>query len=93
MQAINSLAYAPQGRQAVILSIYSCAEVGTNIASSALRQLLNPQDAMLGPWVPGRDPQEDALTHFAGAPGGPAMHPWQIGHGADATANESTGTS
>ena len=47
--------------------------------SSALRHLLNPQDAVLGPWLPGRDPLEDALAAFAGAPGGPPLHPWQAG--------------
>jgi hypothetical protein len=38
------------------------------VASSALRQVLNRQDDVLGPWVPGRDPLEDALAAFAGAP-------------------------
>lgn len=46
---------------------------------STLRQLLNSQDAALGPWVPGRDPLEDALSAFAGAPGGPSAHPWMAG--------------
>ncbi len=46
---------------------------------STLRQLLNSQDAALGPWVPGRDPLEDALAAFAGAPGGPPAHPWMAG--------------
>lgn len=34
---------------------------------------------MLGPLLPGRDPLEDALTAFAGAPGGPIMHAWEAG--------------
>ncbi|KAK9820084.1 hypothetical protein WJX72_005985 [[Myrmecia] bisecta] len=51
------------------------------VASSTLRQLLNKQDAVLGPWVPGRDPLEDALQAFAGAPGGPPHHPWEAGLG------------
>ena len=46
---------------------------------STLQQLLNSQDAALGPWVPGRDPLEDALSAFAGAPGGPPAHPWMAG--------------
>ena len=46
---------------------------------STLQQLLNSQDAALGPWVPGRDPLEDALSAFAGAPGGPPSHPWMAG--------------
>ena len=46
---------------------------------STLRQLLNSQDAALGPWVPGRDPLEDALAAFAGAPGGAPLHPWMAG--------------
>lgn len=36
------------------------------MASSALRQALNKQDDVLGPWVPGRDPLEDALAAYAG---------------------------
>ena len=38
------------------------------MASSALRQALNKQDDVLGPWVPGRDPLEDALAAYAGMP-------------------------
>ena len=43
------------------------------MASSALRQALNKQDDVLGPWVPGRDPLEDALAAYAGT----ALTSWQ----------------
>eukprot|EP00884_Botryococcus_braunii_P001693 jgi/Botrbrau1/11524/Bobra.0393s0003.2 len=55
------------------------AGMASSVASSALRQLLNKQDAVLGPWAPGRDPVEDALQAFAGLPGGPRFHPWEAG--------------
>lgn len=48
-------------------------------ASAALLRQLAGQDAVLGPNVPGRDPLEDALAGFAGAPGGPPLHPWEAG--------------
>jgi hypothetical protein len=48
-------------------------------ASAALLRQLAAQDAVLGPSVPGRDPLEDALAAFAGAPGGPPLHPWEAG--------------
>ena len=40
--------------------------IAESVASSALRQALNKQDDVLGPWVPGRDPLEDALAAYAG---------------------------
>ena len=42
------------------------AGIAESVASSALRQALNKQDDVLGPWVPGRDPLEDALAAYAG---------------------------
>ena len=51
----------------------------TATASAALLRQLAGQDAVLGPSVPGRDPLEDALAGFAGAPGGPPLHPWEAG--------------
>ena len=51
------------------------------VATSVLQQLLNPQDAVLGPWVPRRDPLEDALNSFVGSAGGPSPHPWEAGMG------------
>jgi hypothetical protein len=51
----------------------------TATASAALLRQLAGQDAVLGPNVPGRDPLEDALAGFAGAPGGPPLHPWEAG--------------
>lgn len=69
--------------------------MASSVASSALRQLLNRQDAVLGPWAPGRDPLEDALQAFAGLPGGPGLHPWEAGLSFDAgiriTTSEGTG--
>ena len=53
--------------------------IAQSVAASALRQVLNRQDDVLGPWIPGRDPLEDALATFAGAPGGPLHHPWEAG--------------
>lgn len=43
-----------------------CAGIAESVASSALRQALNKQNDVLGPWVPGRDPLEDALAAYAG---------------------------
>ena len=51
------------------------------VATSVLQQTLNPQDAVLGPWVPRRDPLEDALNSFVGSAGGPSPHPWEAGMG------------
>ena len=42
------------------------AGIAESVASSALGQALNKQDDVLGPWVPGRDPLEDALAAYAG---------------------------
>lgn len=66
--------------------------MASSVASSALRQLLNRQDAVLGPWAPGRDPLEDALQAFAGLPGGPGLHPWEAGLSFDAGITTSEGT-
>ncbi len=49
------------------------AGIAESVASSALRQALNTQDDVLGPWVPGRDPLEDALAAYAGT----ALPSWQ----------------
>jgi len=49
------------------------AGIAESVASSALRQALNKQDDVLGPWVPGRDPLEDALAAYAGKPLTPLM--------------------
>ncbi|KAK9865210.1 hypothetical protein WJX84_003181 [Apatococcus fuscideae] len=61
----------------------SCISTGAAeaVATSVLQQLLNPQDAVLGPWVPRRDPLEDALNSFVGSAGGPSPHPWEAGMG------------
>lgn len=62
--------------------MFSCGAVAAEaVANSALQALLNKQDAVLGPWIPGEDPLEDALQAFAGAPGGPCPHPWEAGQG------------
>ena len=45
-----------------------CAGVAAGAATSALAQVLNRQDEVLGPWVPGSDPLEDALAAYSGAP-------------------------
>jgi hypothetical protein len=46
---------------------FACSGIAQSVAASALRQVLNRQDDVLGPWIPGRDPLEDALAAFAGA--------------------------
>ena len=51
------------------------------VAATSLQSFLNPQDAVLGPWIPGRDPLHDALQSFAGAPGGVHRHAWEVGTG------------
>ena len=43
------------------------AGVAASAAESALAQVLNRQDEVLGPWVPGSDPLEDALAAYSGA--------------------------
>lgn len=63
------------------------------VATSVLQQLLNPQDAVLGPWVPRRDPLEDALNSFVGSAGGPSPHPWEAGMGFSAGYSGATGES
>lgn len=45
----------------------------------SLQRLLDSQDAVLGPAVPGRDPLLDALNSFVGTPGSPAVRPWEQG--------------
>ena len=49
------------------------------VAAASLRHMLCPQDALLGPWLPGRELLEDELAAFAGEPGGPQQHPWEAG--------------
>lgn len=36
------------------------------VAASSLKHMLNSQDALLGPWLPGRDMLEDELRTFVG---------------------------
>lgn len=63
------------------MTLMCCPVAGATMAtaSAALLRQLAAQDAVLGPNVPGRDPLEDALAAFAGAPGGPLLHPWEAG--------------
>eukprot|EP00887_Chlorella_sp_A99_P005661 scaffold1.g5661.t1 len=49
------------------------------VVRGALAGRLHRGDEALGPGPPSRDPLEGALLGFAGAPGGPAAHPWQAG--------------
>lgn len=51
----------------------------TVCATNSLQNLLNNQDAVLGPHVPGRDPLLDALNTFVGTPGSPALRAWEQG--------------
>jgi len=51
-------------------------------AEGHLRRLLNDKGgALLGPWLARRNALEDELAGFAGAPGGPLIHPWEAGLG------------
>lgn len=47
--------------------------------SYSLQRLLDSQDAVLGPAVPGRDPLLDMLHTFVGTPGSPSVRPWEQG--------------
>lgn len=42
------------------------ADYAASIANSSLKHMLNSQDALLGPWLPGRDMLEDELRTFVG---------------------------
>ncbi len=48
------------------MKFIACAGVAAGAATSALAQVLNRQDEVLGPWVPGSDPLEDALAAYSG---------------------------
>jgi hypothetical protein len=51
------------------LSVYVWCVVADSaacIAASSLKHMLNSQDALLGPWMPGRDMLEDELRTFVG---------------------------
>ncbi|KAF8072444.1 hypothetical protein HT031_000103 [Scenedesmus sp. PABB004] len=54
-------------------------EAAASVAASSLKHVLNSQDALLGPWLPGRDMLEDELRTFVGERGGPQQHPWEVG--------------
>ena len=47
--------------------------------SYSLQRLLDSQDAVLGPAVPGRDPLLDVLNSFVGTRGSPPVRPWEQG--------------
>lgn len=42
------------------------ADAAACVAASSLKHMLNSQDALLGPWLPGRDMLEDELRTFVG---------------------------
>jgi hypothetical protein len=44
-------------------------EAAAGVCSCSLRHMLNLQDAMLGPWLPGRHVLEDELRNFVGESG------------------------
>ncbi|KAL3149121.1 hypothetical protein ABBQ32_001960 [Trebouxia sp. C0010 RCD-2024] len=80
-------AFAPE--HASILRLCASALKGTSAPSGrswsgkcgsySLQRLLDTQDAVLGPAVPGRDPLLDALNSFVGTPGSPPVRPWEQG--------------
>ncbi|KAL0055345.1 hypothetical protein WJX82_010851 [Trebouxia sp. C0006] len=80
-------AFAPE--HASLLRLCASALKGTSAPSGrlwasacgmhSLQQLLDNQDSVLGPAVPGRDPLLDALNSFVGTPGSPALRPWEQG--------------
>ncbi|KAK9798183.1 hypothetical protein WJX73_010462 [Symbiochloris irregularis] len=83
----------PATAAAATSSIGGQASGGGLAATSTLQGLLNRQDAALGPWVAARDPLEDALQAFSGAPGGPLQRSWQAGLIPDAHADYAHGSS
>lgn len=42
------------------------ADAAACVAASSLKHMLNSQDALLGPWLPGRDMLKDELGTFVG---------------------------
>jgi hypothetical protein len=42
------------------------ADAASCVSFSSLKHMLNSQDALLGPWLPGRDMLEDELRTFVG---------------------------
>ena len=62
------------------LTAVSAGRVWASVCGSySLQRLLNSQDAVLGPAVPGRDPLLDALNSFVGTPGSPPLRAWEQG--------------
>jgi hypothetical protein len=49
----------------VFLNIVT-ADAASCVSFSSLKHMLNSQDALLGPWLPGRDMLEDELRTFVG---------------------------
>lgn len=52
--------------QACCVCMCSPADAAACVAASSLKHMLNSQDALLGPWLPGRDMLEDELRTFVG---------------------------
>lgn len=49
-----------------LLSFCLPADAAACVSFSSLKHMLNSQDALLGPWLPGRDMLEDELRTFVG---------------------------
>jgi hypothetical protein len=61
--------FMQQAQHPVLHSLWcwgGAAGAAAGAAAAALRGVLDAQDEVLGPWVPGEDPLEDALASFAG---------------------------
>lgn len=74
----------PQEQEALsklcMRAVRAAATAGSwQVAASAARRWLDPEDALLGPWQAGRDPLEGALVSFEGVPGGPPLAAWEAG--------------
>ena len=67
---VKQMASIPQcgswkGRECCGCDVWA-AGAAASIAASSLKHMLNSQDALLGPWLPGRDMLEDELRTFVG---------------------------
>jgi len=67
MRKHNSLSSStPATTDARMTDCFCVADAAACVAASSLKHMLNSQDALLGPWLPGRDMLEDELRTFVG---------------------------
>jgi hypothetical protein len=53
-------------QQSISFILPVAADAASCVSFSSLKHMLNSQDALLGPWLPGRDMLEDELRTFVG---------------------------